>query len=939
MGVIFRNGIPYGATESDVTTVYEKADLYDLTDKRENHLYIVEEENKPYRYDLETDEFYPIGASDTPPIVASKYQVLIGDGNNWATHNNWYAQYNPTANESALYARDADTIILGGGTVPEREDAPPNYDGWLIPDGPFLKVQGNSRLNVSEGAWADITGEGTALKVNSGSKVFLDSYYGANNLYMHGGFITINDAKEPSYSRPQITYYVLKSDYPDKPEADLQWFDENGAISQVQKSFSTHYPYIENETVIINSMTSINALINIGYSYVCNSVYSGWAYVDGEYKQAWTIRIDCEKIAPEAYEDRITGSKPFCYDWDDDWPAESENVPRINISGAPRMNFTDYSYVSIQKGGIVEIVDSAQIRLHKNTHMFLSSSHLVMQSGESAGPGTSTTPIHPYITLVDEESADRHNLSLGFTTVKPANDNSGCNPSGSPIKSDLLTTPSGTKCDFNFVAGDIGPYSNFHRVQLTVSGDDVYKTWLNQYVDGNSSNPYRKNLLPLLHRGGPVYEQISVDGGSLYVHNPQIGYGSVYEILPELKNGSKAIINPCMDGSCEFMAKFGGYSGARTHIQYMPKSCDTSILVDTESGCNTYFHDNRAGGTTLGVHIGSISGSNLLFTLTGGMGNGAIYDQTIIGYSGRPGTIQKLIEGIDTFELESGQMHKEMRDDARFIMRGENYPSLNSPGTSYQNDISQGKWDSGFARFSKNTCHLNKYWDRPINNEDFKKSPTFQMYECSNLILRGFWKYPERSVTIPTTAYSHLTEATPISLTELKSHTTEWEYFLGCFDSDEEFIGLVPESQIIATPTSIVVQRANFQFTGDNSYVKKYHPNAGLDTFKNRSSLLEITDNSELRLWDGICIYGRYDPQTNEPGIEIVNRYGTNGTDMNETNVETGDNKEPLDRISFTFTELKQLKALLTQIPIQVVQSASEATEPGIMYFVDGGGN
>jgi len=134
------------------------------------------------------------------------------------------------------------------------------------------------------------------------------------------------------------------------------------------------------------------------------------------------------------------------------------------------------------------------------------------------------------------------------------------------------------------------------------------------------------------------------------------------------------------------------------------------------------------------------------------------------------------------------------------------------------------------------------------------------MYECSNLILRGFWKYPERSVTIPTDAYASLTEATPISLTELKSHITEWAYFLGCFDDDEEFIGLVPESQIIATPVNIVVQRANFQYTGDTSYIKKYHPNAGLDTFSKRSSLLEITDNSELRLWDGICIYGRYDP-------------------------------------------------------------------------------
>jgi hypothetical protein len=55
MGIIFRNGIPFGAADDDVTTVYAYEDLFDLTDKKENHLYIVEETNIPYRYDIETE--------------------------------------------------------------------------------------------------------------------------------------------------------------------------------------------------------------------------------------------------------------------------------------------------------------------------------------------------------------------------------------------------------------------------------------------------------------------------------------------------------------------------------------------------------------------------------------------------------------------------------------------------------------------------------------------------------------------------------------------------------------------------------------------------------------------------------------------------------------------------------------------------------------------
>ena len=924
MGVIFRNGIPYGATESDVTTVYEKADLYDLTDKRENHLYIVEEENKPYRYDLETNEFYPIGASDTPPIIASKYQVLIGDGNNWATHNNWYAQHNPAANESALYARDADTIVLGGGTVPEREDAPLNYDGWLIPDGPFFKIAGDSRLTVSEGAWADITGAGTEFKVNSGSKFFVDSMYGKNNMYMHGGFIVINDAKESSYSKPKFYYYVLKSEFPDKPDADLEFFDENGVIYSKSQNFSTNYPYKTAEATIINSSTVKGSdLTDVGYTYTLSSVISTSMYIGGQSTPVWRLDVNFLKTEPEYPETHISGSIPYGYNFDYSWPEESQGVPRINITGAPHIKIQDYSVVSMETGARLDLNKQCQL-IASQSFTTLYGSYLMLQSNQN-------TKFAPYIMLNDCDTVSQHQISLGFTSQNPQS-SSIPNP---PIESSMLSTPAENHCDITMSDVNLGPYKNYVIQKMQFNGRGYMATWM----ENTLNSEYKYNYLPLVHYGGRVYIQVSTDSGSDYVINPQVAGASRHVYAPDITGYSVFDIAPYLSNSSKFAAKFGGTNAAVTCIQYCPKGGNHSVLINPEQGCDTYFKDERESGTNLAMHIKSKAGSNMLFTLNGGMGNGAIYDQATIGYNGRPGTIQKLIEGIDTFELESGQIHKEMRDDARFIMRGENYASLNNPSVSYQNDISQGKWENGFGRFSKSTCHLNKYWDRPINNEDFKKSPTFQMYECSNLILRGFWKYPERSITIPTDAYASLTEDTPISLEELKSHTTEWEYFLGCFDSDEEFIGLVPESQIIATSTNIVVQRANFQFTGDSSYVKKYHPNAGLDTFGKRSSLLEITDNSELRLWDGICIYGRYDPQTNEPGIEIVNRYGTNGTDMNETNVEAGDNKEPIDRVTFTFTELKQLKALLTQIPIQVVQSSAEATEPGIMYFVDGGGN
>lgn len=912
MGIIFRNGIPFGAAEDDVTTVYAYEDLFDLTDKKENHLYIVEESNKSYRYDTETDNFYPLGA-DIPPIISERDEIIVGNGSNWAKGNGhkYYVVYSNGNQENIIGSLLDMPVAFGSLAAPTAGQTNPTLkNGYKAQDNAIADISGNarlymgetSRLAIHDDAWLDVTGNGTQVKFNSGSKFFVDSMYGKNNMYMHGGFVVINDAKEPSYSKPKFYYYVLKSEHPDKPEADLQFFDENGVIYSKSKNFSTNYSYKTEEEAIIDSATVKSSdLTGIGYTYTLSSVYSSNMYIGGVSTPVWRMEANFEKRDNEHPDIHISGSIPYGYNFDYSWPSESENVPRINITGAPHIKIQDYSVISMETGARLDLNRQCQLVASKS-FTTLYGSYLMMQSNDNP-------EFAPYIMLNDGDSASGHQISLGFTGKNPQ---SSSVPSP-PIESSMLSTPSENHCEITMNDVNLGPYKNYVIQKMQFSGRGYMATWLEQKLN----NKYKYNYLPLVHYGTRVYIQISTDGGSDYVVNPQIAGGSRHVYAPDITGSSIFDVAPYLSGSSKFAAKFGGTNAAVTCIQYCPKGGNHSVLINPEQGCDTYFKDEREAATNLAVHIKSKASSNLLFTLAGGMGAGGIYNGTCIGYSGRPGTIQKMIEGIDTFELESGSIHKEMRDDSRFIMRGINYPGFNNPGISYQNDSSQFYMTDQVnirSRFAQEKCHLNKYWDRPINNEGLT-SPTFQMYECSNLILRGYWKYPEKSVTIPTDAYASLTEETPISLEELKSHTTEWEYFLGCFGSDEEFIGLVPESQIIASPTNIVVTRACFQFTGDTSYVKKYHPNAGLDTFNNRSSLLEVTDNSELRLWDGICIYARYNPETNEPGIEIVNRFGTNGTDMDETNVASGDNKEPLDRISFTFAELKALKDLIVNPP------------------------
>lgn len=91
-------------------------------------------------------------------------------------------------------------------------------------------------------------------------------------------------------------------------------------------------------------------------------------------------------------------------------------------------------------------------------------------------------------------------------------------------------------------------------------------------------------------------------------------------------------------------------------------------------------------------------------------------------------------------------------------------------------------------------------------------------------------------------------------------------------------------------------------------------------------SYIEIEDNSELYLQNGVCIYARYNPDTNEPGIEIVNRHNS-GVD---------NNVEEIDKVEFTFDELKYLKRFIGTLPSRIANDDSEATEPNTLYFIPG---
>ena len=101
------------------------------------------------------------------------------------------------------------------------------------------------------------------------------------------------------------------------------------------------------------------------------------------------------------------------------------------------------------------------------------------------------------------------------------------------------------------------------------------------------------------------------------------------------------------------------------------------------------------------------------------------------------GRICYILNGQDVFVQHENKIHTELHDNSKIIMRGKARES--------QFDTSDREvepWNDYRAAYgSTSSTHLNKDWSRPMTACD--NSPTLQMYDESNFIMRGTWKYDE----------------------------------------------------------------------------------------------------------------------------------------------------------------------------------------------------
>jgi hypothetical protein len=120
MGVVFRNGRPFGAAKEDITIVTNFEDLTNLPNKETNHLYVTTSDNTEYYWNVENREFVPLSA--TFNIAADENEIVIGDGEGEVKpHSFWFAEATGVPDSLSKLKTTSTAIEIGStASVPEN---------------------------------------------------------------------------------------------------------------------------------------------------------------------------------------------------------------------------------------------------------------------------------------------------------------------------------------------------------------------------------------------------------------------------------------------------------------------------------------------------------------------------------------------------------------------------------------------------------------------------------------------------------------------------------------------------------------------------------------------------------------------------------------------------------------------------------------------------
>ena len=190
MGVVFRNGRPFGAAAQDVTLVTNYSDLEALTNKQTDHLYIVTSTNKSYYYDVVNQTFVELTSTVVIPGAEDQLVAADGQGNAKPNVGMFYSKYDSSNYHSILQSPTPFVTIKSSSSTTEKYWSYPHPLTLNMEYAPLLQFLGRANSGNNGSPVLSMRGPGI-IDVESGNR----AYGPDSRSYAEPGMVSYNSMK------------------------------------------------------------------------------------------------------------------------------------------------------------------------------------------------------------------------------------------------------------------------------------------------------------------------------------------------------------------------------------------------------------------------------------------------------------------------------------------------------------------------------------------------------------------------------------------------------------------------------------------------------------------------------------------------------------------------------------------------------------------------
>lgn len=946
MGIIFRNGIPFGAAEDDVTTVYAYEDLFDLTDKKENHLYIVEETSIPYRYDTETEQFYPLGKDMTIP--GQNNQVVVADG-----------QGKAKANTGGFYASGSDSISKMDFGYPElelkslTEYAPDTYWG-LNKNKAKIHLKGNPLLQM-------INQEGGGPIISMLGRGIID-FKGDHNSF--GDCTNYNQAQRMQSSQPTWMSENAYAVYCDtlSPFSNKNMSKEDTIYPLLSLK---HCATIQATDTALAQFTGGSSLIVGGNADV---VIRGADDMEKPSSRYGRTRVDIEPgshfimqmsnsqqhpTAPlflmesgggggqillstslKATTGRWTNFSEDGRDFNGIKLFKGYSRPLISFSSSNIFGNGEQIWFSLDEYDIgttdfhsyMEDYKNTTCLLQGNTNLVIGDSgHIGMRIGPNSGgdilvdwtPDTNTMTyikfggstgsaqnylIEPEANAVQSVKFDTHAGGATILNIVPHGSTSF---QFSPENIFGMTvTPSSTNimCQWKHLTGIFEGQDVFIQIE-----DNIHKEMLNNSIFiqkgySNSSINMSDSTIDI-NKGRKVkltnfyiptsytdFENYySNDNNKTIFHSAIIHIDSLSEsfIPDQYTNSYVKKTNSYKRNMYKTRLAFG----TKTYIDMIISYASDTLYTKKNDFNAADYYGAFAATYEIGGELSYIKRSKLL-----GYYNGKYYYQAVLR------VLAQSFFCYTTKQYDNGTIYSKLDSEDKYLIAQQlhlkDYNFRDTPKVVQSSPIQVATPE---YEITTSVQHLGEDWSRPVQQGGENRSANgsiIQTYDASNFLMRSNLPnpsiYSDANITVANdyTGYTDKRE-----LIMAFKNSADYDTFLNAISFPNEYELWDIQDITVQTSTNVIVLYTAKK-VGWDAHLKSVADNP----------VLELTGQSELRLYDDIYIKGEVE-------------YGTPVYTF-------GDSKHPEDQVSFTLDELKYLKRFIGTLPSRIANDDSEATEP-----------